>query len=59
MNRDERSDTEQMETLIAQWTEYTLFCVLRRREQTMGALKVNETESDAFQEVGDHPTLHV
>ena len=59
MDRDEHSDAEQMETIVAHWTEYTLFFVLRRREQTTGALKVNEIENDAVREVGDHPTLHV
>ena len=41
MDRDERSDTESLETLIAQWTE----------EQTSNALKVGERENDAVREV--------
>ena len=59
MDRDERSDTESLETLIAQWTEYTCFCPFTRREQTSNALKVGERENDAVREVLVRFTHHV
>ena len=59
MDRDERSDTESLDALIAQWTEYTYFCPFTRREQTSNALKVDERENDALREVLVHSIRHV
>lgn len=59
MDRDERSDTEQMDTQITQWMEYTHFYVIIYREQTTNAVKVDEGENEAVREVLPQSVYHV